>query len=160
MSKIYLWNKKCKKRRKKATKCMERSDLSQVSQHTCEAKGLLHALWSPKGDGLERIKGIFLKKQNAPLLGRMCWAEPWAEFLPNWETSSKIYKLEASVVSKVLDAPLSKAGWAIPRLTTARSAQLDPLKSWTTQLQIRERTGCNLRTVLRALLSDTDIFKR
>lgn len=82
-----------------------------------------------------------------------------AEFLPNRETSV-IYKLEASVVPKVLDAPSSQTGWAIPRLTTARTAQLDPLKSLTPQHQIREKTGSNLRTVLRALLSDNDIFKR
>lgn len=57
------------------------------------------------------------------------------------------------------NAPLSQAGWAIPRVTTARTAQLDPLKSWTPQHQVREGTGSNLRTILRAL-SDTDIFKR
>lgn len=32
------------------------------------------------------------------------------EVLPNWETSAAIYQLEASVVPKVWDAPLSQAG--------------------------------------------------
>lgn len=42
----------------------------------------------------------------------------------------------------------------------SQQQELDPLKSWTPQHQVKEGTGSNLRRVLRALLTDIDIFKR